>query len=132
MDTSITAAWCIPDEATPTTDLLLNRLREESAVVPVIWPLEITNVLLTAERRGRVMPAEIAPVFAFLADLPITIDTDGLSHAFQSVPALGRAHQLTSYDAAYLELAMRSGLPLATLDDDLARAANAVGVPLLI
>ena len=131
MDASVTGAWCIPDESTPSTESVLDRIEADGAIVPGIWPLEVTNMLLIAERRGRLSFAETTRLVEFLSELPITIDTDGLARTFYSVPALARTHRLSSYDASYLELAMRRGLPLATLDKDLAKAATAVGVQLI-
>lgn len=130
LDTSLTMAWCFEDEATPDTDAVLDRLGTDAAVVPAIWPLEVANVLLVAERRGRLSEAQSSRFAGLLAQLPIDIDdhpADIAAHA-----ALGRRHELSSYDASYLALAQRIGATLATLDRPLAGAAARAGVDLLI
>lgn len=123
-------AWCFEDEATEATEAVLDRLRSERALVPAIWPLEVANVLLVAQRRGRVSEAQIGRFVRLLAQLPI--DVDETSTDVASLVALGRTHELSSYDASYLLLAERAGLMLATLDDRLTKAAAHAGVPLLI
>ncbi len=130
VDASVTMAWCFEDEATPATEAVLDRLRSERALVPAIWPLEVANVLLVAQRRGRVSEAQIGRFERLLTQLPI--DVDETSTDIASLVALGRTHQLSSYDASYLLLAERAGLPLATLDDRLTQAAARAGVPLMI
>jgi predicted nucleic acid-binding protein len=96
--------------------------------VPFIWPLEVANVLLTAERRKALKLAQVTSFLEQLSAWPIQVDTLGVDRAFQQILNAARSHNLSTYDAAYLELAVREGLPLATLDKDLRRAANAVGV----
>ncbi len=130
VDASVTMAWCFEDEATEATDAVLDRLRSERALVPAIWPLEVANVLLVAQRSGRVSEAQIGRFVRLLAQLPVDVDETGPDIA--SLVALGRTHALSSYDASYLLLAERAGLPLATLDEPLTRAATRAGVPLLI
>lgn len=116
--------WCFEDEATPETDALVERLRDEGAVVPVLWHLEFGNVLLQAERRGQVTGADLSARLGLIAALPITTDDETPGRALREVLALARAETLTTYDAAYLELAMRRGLPLATKDRPLLRAVS--------
>ena len=130
VDASVTMAWCFEDDATEATEAVLDRLRSERALVPAIWPLEVANVLLVAHRRSRVNEAQIGRFVHLLAQLPI--DVDETSADVASLVALGRTHELSSYDASYLLLAERAGLPLATLDDRLAKAAARAGVPLVI
>ncbi len=131
LDTSVTMAWCFEDETTEATERLLDRLMTEGGMVPAIWSLEVANALLSAERRRR-LTQEHARRFAHrLQELPITVDPGSMAWAFGAVLLLGREHGLTSYDAAYLELALRHGLPLATQDERLRVAAGRVGVPLL-
>jgi len=98
--------------------------------VPPLWPLEVANALLVGERRSRITPAETARFLAILATFPITVDDETVAHAWLDTVHLARAQNLSSYDAAYLELALRGGLPLAALDGKLKTAAQAVGVPL--
>ncbi len=131
IDCSAAVTWCFEDEATPASDGLLDRLGEESAAAPAIWPLELGNVLVMAERRGRIDAAQIAEFVALVRDLPVAIDEETPQHALHEVLALARAEGLTTYDASYLELAMRLGVPLATQDKELRRAAENLGTPVL-
>jgi predicted nucleic acid-binding protein len=129
LDASVTLAWCFEDEATAQTDAVLEQLAGDSAVAPPLWELEVINVLLLAERRGRITESQAARFVALLAQLPILIDPAGVDMA--SILAAGRHHRLTAYDAAYLVLAEREGIPLATTDAELRAAAEAAGVPLM-
>jgi predicted nucleic acid-binding protein len=131
LDCSVTVAWCFEDEADPAVDALLDGLKARGAVVPSLWPLEITNVLLQAERRGRITMAAVDGRLAAFEALPITVDTASWPRMGAAVLALARLHGLTTYDAAYLEIAMRQHLPLATRDKALKRACAAVGVVVL-
>lgn len=130
LDCSVTMAWCFDDEATPYTDGVRDRLAEARAVVPTIWPLEVANAVIVGERRKRLDEARSFRFFSLLNSLPIVIDDETSGRAFGEIPHLCRAHNLSAYDAAYLELAIRRGLPLACLDGKLEAAAMAVGVPL--
>ena len=123
--------WCFEDEATSATDALLERVRDEGAIVPMLWQLEIGNVLLQAERRGRVAGADLSARLELLTALPIATDDQTSSRALREVLALARAETLTTYDAAYLELAMRYGLSLATKDASLQKAAKRVRINVL-
>lgn len=129
VDASVTLAWCFEAESTPSTEAVLDLLAEDSAVVPALWELEVSNVLLLAERRGRITETNSARFVALLGQLPILVDTAGAD--MNSVLAAGRRHQLTAYDATYLVLAQREGVPLATLDTRMRAAAHAAGVPLV-
>lgn len=131
VDTSTTMTWCFDDEMTPATDALLDQLRTTGAVVPIVWPLEVANALLVAERRGRITASEATRLAQLLQSLPIAIDADGVTSVFGAVMELAREYSLSSYDASYLELAMRQGLPLATHDVRLRAAAARTGVSLL-
>lgn len=130
LDASVTMAWCFEDEATAATDAVLDRLAEEPAVAPPLWQLEVTNVLLGAERRGRITEAQGARFLELLGRLPIRVDLGPVAPA--AVLAAGRRHGLTAYDASYLVLAEREALPLATVDAGLSAACRAAGVPLLV
>jgi len=130
IDTSVAMAWCFQDEATQATEAVLDLLRNDQVVVPAIWPLEVANVLLVAERRGRLSEAQASRFLELLAQLPINVDTSPTDMA--GIVATGRRHTLSSYDAAYLLLAERLGTTLATLDKPLAKAARKAGVQLLI
>lgn len=131
VDASVALAWCFADEASPAADEVLARLQEDDAIAPSIWPLEIANGLRSAERRGRLDEADLPGVRRLLAALPIAVETLGLQRALGEVLPLARALQLTAYDAAYLDLALRTGFALATVDDYLAQAASAAGAELL-
>lgn len=131
VDCSVAMAWLFNDEATPKTAALLNRLSTETALVPAWWFIEITNVLAMAERKGRIKPRESDAFIADLGKLGIEQDEEAPNRAFTHILALCRTHRLTSYDALYLDLAIRRNRPLATLDDALRKAAHKVGVRLL-
>jgi predicted nucleic acid-binding protein len=132
VDASITVAWCFDDEATPYTEELLNWCSAGVNVhVASIWPLEVTNVLLTAGRKGRITEREIEEFIELLSRFSIQIDPVSMRRSAVEVRKLAQKHNLTSYDAAYLELAARKGLPLASLDTDLKKAAAALGVRLI-
>jgi predicted nucleic acid-binding protein len=131
VDCSIAMAWLFHDEATPKTSALLNRLATEAALVPAWWFVEITNVLAMAERKGRITARQSDAFIADLSKLGIERDNQAPDRAFTHLLALCRTHRLTSYDAIYLDLAIRRSLPLATLDEDLRKAARKLGVALL-
>ena len=129
LDASVALAWCFPDESTPAAEKLLDFMADgANAVVPAIWPFEVANALLTAERRKRFSMAQVTAALSNLTLLPIAIDAVHVESVFGDVLAVARQGQLTEYDAAYLELALRETLPLATLDDQLRRAARNAGI----
>jgi predicted nucleic acid-binding protein len=130
IDTSVTMAWCFEDEATDDTDAALDQLQDDEAVVPPLWQLEVTNVLLVAERRARITEAQATRFLDLLLRLPIRVDASQTD--VPAVLAAGRRHGLSAYDAAYLVLAERLAAPLATLDHKLITASRNAGVPLLI
>lgn len=131
VDCSLAVTWCFEDEASPEGDALLERMQEEGAVVPALWHLEIGNVLLQAERRGRITPADQAARIELLRKLPVDTDAETTARALTEILSLARAQRLTTYDAAYLELAARRGWPLATKDRELRDAAVQLGVEVL-
>jgi predicted nucleic acid-binding protein len=131
LDTSVALAWCFADERTSYTGRALDMLATDQALTPAIWPLELANALLTAERRQRVRLPEIVRFIELVQSLPIVVDQLDLGHTMSAVLPLARAQQLTSYDAAYLELAMREGAALATQDARLSAAATRIGVALV-
>ena len=131
LDCSVAMAWCFEDETTPLGDAALDALSAGEALVPAIWPLEVANVVLVGERRGRLAEADTTRFVALLGALPITVDVETPQRALKEVLTLARERGLSSYDAAYLELAMREGLALATLDAGLKRAAKRLGVSLI-
>jgi len=131
VDCSTAMAWLFRDEATSKTAALLSRLATETALVPAWWFIEITNVLAIAERKGRITPTQSDAFIEDLSKLGIERDNEAPDRAFTHLLVLCRRHRLTSYDAIYLELAIRRSLPLATLDDDLRKTAKKLGVDLL-
>ena len=131
LDASVALAWCFKNEATAAADTVLERLATETASVPAKWHLEIANVLVMSERRRRITPANSTEFIALLEALVIVVDEETPSRAFGRVLDLAREERLTAYDAAYLELAMRLGLPLASKDGDLCDAAERLGVSVL-
>jgi predicted nucleic acid-binding protein len=131
VDNSVALAWCFEDEQTAGIMALLDRVADEGAVAPQLWPIEALNGLLTAERRGRINHEMRLRLAGFLHELPIRIDDETAGRAWTTTAPLAEQHNLTAYDAAYLELAMRRGLPLATGDTALIAAAKSAGVQLL-
>jgi predicted nucleic acid-binding protein len=132
LDCSVTMTWFFEHEANKETDELLERLGgSEKAIVAQHWVLEITNVLLSAELSKKKTAADTTHFLTLLGKLAIESDGQTEHLATTTTLALGRRHKLSSYDAAYLDLAMRLGLPLATLDKDLRKAAEAEGIAVL-
>jgi predicted nucleic acid-binding protein len=131
IDNSVALAWCFEGEQTNAIMALLDRVAEAGAVAPQLWPIEALNGLLTAERRGRIDGATRRRLAGFLQDLPIKIDDETATRIWGMTAQLAEAHRLTAYDAAYLELALRLSLPLATSDGALTAAAREAGVALL-
>ena len=132
LDCSVAVAWLLEDERIPVADGLLDRLDGGGqAFVPSLFWLELGNVLAGAERRSRISATGIAKCLGLLTSLPIVTDSHTEERALREILELARREHLTTYDAAYLELAMRRGLPLATLDRPLARAARRAGVDAL-
>jgi predicted nucleic acid-binding protein len=131
LDASVALAWCLDDETSRSADRALDRLATDEAVVPAIWPLEVANGLRGAERRGRISVADSARVRQLLLSLPIRIESVDLATALTEVADLARSLDLSAYDAAYLALAARRGLPMATADERLAQACTQAGVELV-
>jgi len=130
LDCSVALSWCFLDEQDEYAVAVLNSLTKSTAIVPAIWPSEVTNGLLMAERRKRSSEADTTQWISSFAALPIEVDSRAAPDYFLSVVPLARAHGLTSYDASYLEVAMRRNLPFSTMDERLRSAATAVGVKL--
>lgn len=131
IDASVAAAWILRDETDSATDALLERVRSEGALAPALWHWEIANILVIAIRRSRVTSADAAGHLSDFALLPISIDSEAQTRAWRETFLLAQTHALTTYDAAYLELARRAGLPLASKDDDLRKAALSIGLEVL-
>lgn len=131
VDASLTLAWYFEDEATPATDELLDRLASHGAVVPSLWRLEVGNAFQMAIRRKRIDTVFRDEALTELAAMPITIDPETDTHAWTATLRLSERFALSLYDAAYLELAQRRGLPLASLDRQLRAAGHSLSVALL-
>ena len=127
LDASITAAWAFPDEDHPVARRVFERIENDDAWAPSLWWFEMRNILVVNERRRRIAPADSDAFLRSLARLPILIDRDPNEGV---VLLLARRHGLSVYDSAYLELAQRKALPLATLDAALGKAAGKEKIPL--
>lgn len=131
LDHSVSAAWCFEDQSTLYTETVLQSLIDGAdAFVPAIWQLEVVNSLVVAERRKKIGIEKSAQFVRDLRQFSITVDVDGLAQVFNGVLTQARLHQRSAYDASYLELAMRRGLPFATKDEPLRKAALNLGLEL--
>lgn len=130
LDCSTTMAWCFADEANRYADQALDAMPSSEVMVPSIWTLEVVNVLLVAERQRRLTEADTVRFLDLLGSLPIRVEERDASVVFGSVLSCGRRFGLSSYDAAYLDLAMRTGALLATSDRKLRRSCRSAGVGL--
>ena len=131
LDSSVTLTWCFEDEQTPACNAVLEQVGQGGAFAPTLWPLEVLNALAMAERRGRLEAVKRQELTGFLSCLPVMLDSETAAQAWTITSRLAERFRLTLYDASYLELAQRLGLPLATVDLDLRAAAKQGGVPLL-
>ena len=131
LDCSMTLAWVFADDASASTEALRESLLTESAIVPVLWPVEVGNVLLVALRRGRITEDDRARIRDDLLALPINIEPVSCDRVWDAVLSVANERNLSVYDAMYLELALRLKLPLATLDKSLAAAGKAAGVEVI-
>mgnify|MGYP001358264815 FL=1 len=129
VDASVVMAWCFCDAGNRYADAVLESLETGEALVPAIWPLEVGNVLLVAERKKRLSEASLVRFLALLRNLPITVEQETPDRMLTEIVSLARTHHLSTYDASYLDLAMRLGLPIATRDALLAKAAKTCRVP---
>jgi predicted nucleic acid-binding protein len=128
VDASVAASWLLPDEGHPTATAAYSRLRTDRALVPSLWWFEIRNIFVMSERRGRLDSEKTRKALSLLESLPIQQDIEPDEAV---VLRLARQHRLTVYDAAYLELAQRENVALATLDAELARAASNENIDLI-
>jgi len=132
LDNSVVMAWGLREERTDEAHRVMRMLGQAKALVPAVWPLEFADAMLVAERRKRLSEADAAWLRESILSLPISVEADTTAHVLSAVLALAREQSLSVYDASYLDLAMREGLPLATLDDRMGAAARACSVALLI
>lgn len=128
LDASVALAWCFDDEKDRGALGVLERLRSDEAVVPPIWSLEVANGLVAAERRQRLDGVAVARAGRLILALPIVVEPMDRERSLSAILPVARRRDLSVYDASYLELALRRGIPLATLDRGLAQAARAEGV----
>lgn len=129
LDASVALAWVFADEFSSYADAVAALVLRNQAIAPIIWPLEMANAMLTAVRRGRFPESRVPSAIDALRPLPVRVDQDASPMALaEAASVLGVTHRLSAYDASYLELAVRRGLPLATLDERLKRAAGTAGV----
>lgn len=131
LDSSATLSWCFVDERTPAATKLLRRVAEAGALVPALWRLEVANGLLVAVRRSRMTKQERDATLRDLAQLSIVVDPETDDHAWTATLQLADRFGLTAYDAAYLELARRRRIALASLGRPLRQAAAALAIELL-
>ena len=132
LDASVALAWSFKDEVSPYATFIVRSAKSSRAVAPVIWPLEVNNALISAVRRERIDELVANRIRDTLDRLPVDIDSEiAVASLGQRILRLGIEHGLSAYDASYLELAMRRGLPLATQDERLLRAAGAAGIDIL-
>ena len=128
IDASVALAWCFPDEASEYADGVLLALDGRTAMVPAIWPVEVANALLVGERRKRIRQPEARRFIELLKGLSILEDGQPFADTVSNILPLAREHDLSAYDAAYLDVAVRHGAPLATPDKALQKAGRAAGV----
>jgi predicted nucleic acid-binding protein len=131
LDSSIALAWCFVDEATPVTEEILESLETNKAIVPSLWPLEIANSLSLSLRKKRIDDAGVFKFLERIESLQIAIDNETILHALTDTFALSCHCELTAYDAAYLELAQRLDIPLASKDRQLCAAAKKLKITLI-
>lgn len=129
IDNSVVMSWCFEDEGNGYAEAVLESLISTEAFAPAIWPLEVGNVLLVAERKKRLSQAAVVRFLALLGGLPIAVEQESPERMLKEIVSLAREYGLSTYDASYLDLAMRLDLPLATRDTSLVRAAKKSKVP---
>ncbi|SPF47642.1 Ribonuclease VapC [Syntrophobacter sp. SbD1] len=129
VDNSVVMSWCFEDEGNGYAEAVLESLEAGEAFVPAIWPLEVGNVLLVAERKKRLSHASVVRFLELLSGLPIVVEQETPERMLKEIVSLAREHRLSTYDASYLDLAMRLDLPLSTQDTSLVKAARKCKVP---
>jgi predicted nucleic acid-binding protein len=128
VDASIALAWCFPDETSDYADGGLVALEGRTMLVPAVWSLEIANAVLVGERRKRLNQPQIKQFATLFESLSLVHDSRPVANTVNDVLPLARTYGLTAYDAVYLELSIRGGAPLATLDEKLQKAAKRAGI----
>lgn len=130
LDASVTVAFCLGDDPTKYARSVLHALGSDDAIVPPIWPVEITNAFCSSERRKRIQATETSRMLELLKNLPVYVEGQTIAQTFDDVLPLARKAMLSCYDACYLDLAMRKSCPIATLDSGLKKACRRTGVEL--
>ncbi len=128
IDASVALAWFFPDETSDYADGVLVALEGQTMLVPTLWAIEITNAVLVAERRKRINRPEIRRFVALLNELTVVLDSPPVADTMSNLLPLAREYGLSTYDASYLDVAMRHGAPLATLDSNLQKAGRKAGI----
>jgi predicted nucleic acid-binding protein len=131
LDNSVTMRWFFGDgkpQELAYANKVLDTLKDASAFVPVTWGLEVANVIARAEAKSLVTEARSGAFLEMLEGVDIEVDVSTFTHSLSDTLQLARRYKLSAYDASYLELALRRGIPLATLDEDLQKAAKKAGV----
>lgn len=131
LDASLAMSWALPDEASTYSDAVLAKVAASGALVPGLWPHEMANGLLMAQKRGRYTTAQRMAFVEELLRLPIEVETSGARAILDGQATLAERYGLTAYDAAYLDLALRHGIALATQDKAMKAAADKAGVPIV-
>lgn len=132
VDNSVVMTWCFKDKTNQYADAILDCLSEATAFVPSIWPLEVVNVLLVAERKKRLSEADSVRFITLLSQLPIIVEHQRPERLMKDLLALARSNNLSSYEASYLDLSMRKGIPIATVDTRLITASKKTDIPILM
>jgi predicted nucleic acid-binding protein len=130
VDNSVVMSWCFIDEESVYADSVLESLKTAQALVPAIWPLEVGNVLLVAERKKRLSEADSIRFLELINNLPISVNQEPPGRMTKEIISLAREQNLSTYDASYLDLAMRKGIPIATLDKEIKKASKRCNVQL--
>lgn len=128
IDASVALAWCFPDEESDYADSVLLALENETAIVPAIWAVELANALLVGERRKRIHQPEVRRFVELVMGLSVVQDGQASADTVSNIVPLGREYNLSAYDAAYLDVAVRHEIPLATLDHALRKVCSTAGI----
>ena len=128
IDASVALAWCFPDEGSDYSDSVLLAVENQTVIVPAIWAVEIANALLVGERRKRIRQPEVRRFTDLMNGLSVVEDGQPFADTVSNILPLAREYDLSAYDAAYLDVAVRHEIPLATLDGKLQKACTAAGI----
>lgn len=131
LDASVALSWCLPDESNRYADGVLAKIGDWTPVVPALWSLEVTNALLVAQRRGRINSDQLGEMTTWLSAIPIELESMAMKRTIRDVMPIARAEEIPVYDACYVELAQRHGIPLATVDGALTNVAKRRGIGLI-